>query len=207
MGVPFPRMNLDSLASPWGRAIQNRLEALEDSFRRSSQSQGNAGRASTSAMATVSGQVKTLQQTTSTLKGVTDTLTAMQEVDYAEWQNANGVTTGAVGWMSTPASVQVSSPTGRLEVEFGGSLNSGNGYFVYNIVGPRSGTVVSRETVRNNPAQRVGCMGGASFVGSGSKSVVVSVPKNEVLTVSVEVFSANTTTYLFGASIRARVTP
>lgn len=210
----YPPLNLDPKATPWGKAIQRELEALKTDFKRYKDSQGNAGRAGSSTMATLSGQVASLTQTTqqltsvtTSLSGVTTTLSAVANVQYAEWVSSTGSTLGTSGWLVAPASVRVTSPTGRLEVGFGGSLNSGNGTFAYQIVGDSSGTIVNRTDVRNNMAQRASLSGGASFTPSIFNTVILSVPKNEPLTVTAQLYSESATTYFYGARILARVAP
>jgi len=201
--------------------MQTRIQELEDDLRRFKQGQGNNANSSSSTMSTLSTKIQELQQltsdladaqsklttTTNRLQDATDLLSAYANLQYREWSSTNGLSVAANSYASTPASVRISSATGRLEVGFGGSMNSGNGYFLYSITGDSSGVVVARDAVRNSLAQRVGVTGGASFIGSSFNSLVVSVPKNETLTVSVEMFAVTDQTYFFGAKIQARVAP
>lgn len=193
MTRPFPPLNLDPTATPWGKEAQRRILDLEANLARFEKSSGNSGRASTSTMSTLSSQVAVLQ--------------AVANVQYNEWSSSSGATQGSSGWLGAPTSVRITSPTGRLEVGFGGSMNSGNGIFAYSITGDSSGTIVNRDTVRGNYAQRVAVSGGASFIGSAFNTVIVSVPANEALTVRCEMFSNEGSAYFYGARILARVAP
>lgn len=193
MAQPFLPLNLDRNATPAGKELQQRLGNVEDLLSRFMASQQNAANAATSALALLSKQVQLLE--------------AEANVQYNEWQNLNGIT-GFTGFYSPAvASVQISSPSGRIEVGFGGSLNSGNGYFCYSVTGAKSGTVVAASTVQQNYAERVAVSGGASFTASAFNTVLVNVPANEVMTVKVELYAASSMTYFFGARISARVTP
>lgn len=235
MAASFPAINLDPQATPNIRAMQQRIGSLEDEIRRYKQSQANSARASGSTLALLSTKVQQLQvladelsttttgltkttsdlsittanltKTTADLKGVTDLLASFAEVAYDEWSLNAGYTLGSVGWAASRVSVNITSPTGRLEIGYGGSVNSGNATFVYNVVGADSGAIYGRDTVRANYARRVAVSGGASFIASGSSTVVVTVPKNERLTVTNQMYSESSTTYFFGAKIQARVAP
>lgn len=148
-----------------------------------------------------------LTKTTADLKTVTDLLSSFAEVAYDEWSLNAGYTLGATGWAASRVSVNITSTTGRLEIGYGGSVNSGNATFVYNVVGATSGTIYARDTVRANYARRVAVSGGASFIQSGFNTVVVTVPKGERVTVTNQMYSESSTTYFFGAKIQARVAP
>ncbi len=189
----FPAINLDPASTPWAKAAQQRILNLERSVTRFEQSIQNSVNSISSVGNVLSSQVQTLN--------------AVANVQYQKWTNATGVT-GIHGFYgTTTASVQVASPTGRLEVGFGGSLNSGNGYFCYSITGATSGVVVDRNTVFADYAQRVAVSGGASFTPSAFNTVIIPVPVNDVLTVKSELYSSDGFAYFFGASILARVAP
>lgn len=228
MAAAFPPINLDPRATPNIKAMQTRIGSLEDELRRYKQAQGNGANASTSTLALLSKKVQELQilakdlstttsglstttsnltKATADLKVVTDLLASFAEVAYDEWSLNTGYTLGAVGWAASRVSVNITSPTGRLEIGYGGSVNSGNATFVYNVVSADSGTVYGRDTVRANYARRVAVSGGASFIASGASTVVVNVPKGERLTVTNQMYSESATTYFFGAKIQARVAP
>ena len=144
-------------------------------------------------------------QTTRAVQQQLDYLTSLQRVEYAEFTAA---ITGTANWVSSPAAVNISTPTGRLAVTYGGAANGGFAYFAYSIVNASTGAViVNRDTIRNNPARRVAISGGASFAPSGSQSAVVTVPANTNLTVRVEAWCQDSFVAIFGGSIQAQVVP
>lgn len=187
----YPQPNLDPNAAPWGRSVNTRLAALELAASRKDLNDINTNKQQNSTAVSLSDQVAVLL--------------ALANVQYAEMgaaTNFSGYYTGA------KASVNITSPTGRLEVGFGGSLNGGSGYFVYSIVESDSGSVVvDRDSVLNNPAQRVAVSGGSSFAPSGYKTIVRTVPVNRPLTVTLELNAQDSFVYFFGGSLLARVAP
>lgn len=193
----YPPRNLPTEAINWGREVEfeqndarRRLEAIELTLR-------NNNKGNSSTMGLLASQVATIQNQV-------NLLTAIAYVQYAEFTTGM---TGFAGFAVSPVSVGIKSSTGRIEIGYGGSLNGGTGYFVYQIVGETSGVVVSRIAVQANPAQRVAVSGGAAFAPSGFKNVIVEVPKDELLTVSLEIYATDAFTYFFGGSIQARVAP
>lgn len=193
----FPPRNLPTEAINWGRELEfsandasRRLDAVELTLRNN-----NKGNSSTMGL---------LAQQLATIQAQVNLLTAIAYVQYAEFTTG---LTGFTGFTTSPAAVAINSSTGRIEIGYGGSLNGGTGYFVYQVTGATSGVVINRTTVQANPAQRVAVSGGASFAPSGFKSVIVSVPPNENLTVSLEIYATDNFTYFFGGSIQARVAP
>lgn len=193
MGTLFPAINLPAAATPWAKRIQSALQSLERTTDRIAKAESNRANGVSSVLSLLSRQVAVLS--------------AVANGTYAEWNNASGVT--FTGWYSNPAiaQVQISSPTGRLEVGFGGSLNSGNGVFCYSITGSVSGTVVARTTVLANYAQRVALSGGASFTPSAFNTVTIAVPPDETLTVSLEMNGFTSGVYFYGGRISARPAP
>ena len=215
----YPQANLPTESTRWGVAMQGDMVELRREAERSAQANLNANKQGQSSMGLLSQQVSTLTQQQGLLQSqqaeLTEqqavlaeqvaTLNALASVSYAE--TTDGVT-GFTGFYSGPVpTVTATSPTGRLEVGFGGSLNGGNGYFCYSITGATSGSVVSRTAVQANPARRVAVSGGAAFAPSGYKTVIETVPKDEGLTVKVEFYASDNYVYFFGGSIMARVAP
>lgn len=187
----IPPMNLGPDAAPWGREIQTRLQNQEQEIARLRQDVENSLRA-------INGSL-------SNIGGVVNVLNATAAIQYQEF---NTSISGFSGWYSGPLpSVTVSSPTGRLEIGYGGALDGGDGYFCYSVVGAISGTIVSRDTILNTPAQRVAVTGGASFAPSGWHTGIISVPANETLTVTLQINSSSTFVTVFGGSIYARTSP
>lgn len=187
----FPQMNLSPEATPWGRAAQDRIATLEAQVSALRQSMENSLR-------TVNGSLANIGETVKILN-------ASANVQYSEFNNTIG---GFSGWYggSLPT-ITLSSPTGRIELGYGGVLNGGDGYFCYSITGQTSGTIVARGTILASPARRVAVTGGASFAPSGWHSGVVSVPANELLTIQLQINVSSSAVSVFGGSIYARVTP
>lgn len=162
-------------------------------------------------MATKSAIDASIRNFTAQIESVTEITTLLAEVaNVKEAEFADGVAgvsgpTGFTGYFgATMASVTLTSITGVIEIGFGGSLNGGDGYFVYSITDTTTGLpVVDRATVLANPAQRVAVSGGASFTPSGWKTVFVTVPAGDTLVVNLELNTASTGTFFYGGSIMA----
>lgn len=147
--------------------------------------------------------LKLLTEQVAELQTVVNLLLALQQLQYAEFTS---IVTGFTGFQAS-VSVSLTCQTGRLRLEYGGSLNGGEGFFVYRITGASSGLIVSETTVQANPARRVAVTGGASFTPSGNKTTVLNVPSNEVLTVQLYLNTQQTNTTFVGGSILAQVAP
>lgn len=195
--VPPYRFVADAVR--WARWIQERTVRLSTVVERLQRSTGN----DVSAQA---GTIKMLGQQIQDLQTQQAYLASLAEFQYAEF--AVGLT-GFAGWYSgSLPSVAISTPTGRLEVGYGGALNGGDGYFCYSVVGAASGVVyVDRGTILGNPARYVAITGGASFTPSGYKTVVIDAPPAEPLTVRLEISAEDAFVYFAGGSISARVVP
>lgn len=201
----YPQPMLDPNAAPWGRSVNDRLAALELAAERKRQDDINTNKQQNSSAGTLTQQVATLSSVVTSLSSVVATLQAISNVQYGEMGEATNFSGFFNGSRPTLA---ITSPTGRLEVGYGGSLNSGNGYFVYSVTNRSTGQVyISRDSVQSSPAQRVAVSGGASFAPSGYKNVVVNVPANTPLNVSLELYTGDSFTYFMGGSILARVAP
>jgi hypothetical protein len=183
---------------PWARDVSDRLRAIERALRNREVGDLNLNKG-------LNASIRLLTRQFASVKKVTDTLLAIATVEQDETTTAVTNFSGFYGG-SLPT-VTISSPTGRIEVGYGGSLNGGVGYFCYSVVGASSGIIVTRASVQSNPARRVAISGGSSFAPSGWKTTIISVPVDEPLTVRLELFAGDTFTYFFGGSIQARVAP
>ena len=131
---------------------------------------------------------------------IVETLEEVSQNHYTEFTTEQ---TGFTGWR-TQGSVTFSSSTGRIELTYGGTLNSGDGYFCYSVK-QGSTNIVTRESIMANPARRVAVSGGASFAPSGFGHTVIDVPVGKPLTVALELYTEQSYTYFFGGSLLAKV--
>lgn len=208
MMLTFPPSNLPKEATKWRMALEKQLSSVSDTVVKLAGSSSNASKSGNSTTGGLAKQVRDLQDALAQVEGNTNTLLALAEVEYDSFSTPTGGPTGTSGFYTSPASVTISTPTGNLDIDFGGALNSGDGYFVYSITGAVTGVIVNRTTVQADPSQRVAVSGGASFAPSGwGNASVTGLPVDEVLTVALEIYGASTFTYFFGGSIRARVAP
>lgn len=187
---PYQRLSPDS--QPWGRWVTDKIQKNEV--------------AQDSALTNLQAQNKSLAAQLNRLQLQIQYLQSLSDFAYNEW---SGALTGFTGWSPfAPCEVYISSPTGRIEIGYGGALNGADGYFCYQIAQlSTSSTIVSRDSILNNPAQRVAVTGGASFAPSGWKTTLVEVPENEMLAVQCWVNSGSSFITVFGASLYARVSP
>lgn len=217
----IPRFVGDPANAPWSRWVQTQIAQLVRSAERRAAGEQNANKQLNSSIKLLSRQLTsltdittdlaaqqlTLQAQQATLAAQQATLLAIATVQSAEFSTGITGFTGFYGGATALPSVTITSPTGRLEVAYGGSLNSGDGYFCYSIVDSNGTVVVNRSTIQASPARRVAVSGGASFAPSGWKTSVITVPVNVPLTVKLELNTGTTSTYFFGGSIVARVAP
>ena len=201
----YPKMNLSPEATPWGKRIQSDVESVIGALNLADSNNLNGNKGQNATLNGLSAQIAALQLVTDQLTVNTNTLLGIAGVQYSEW--TAGATATGTGFIFSPTSVVINSPTGRIEIAFGGSLNGGQGYFCYGVETSSGTVIVDRATVQANPAQRVAVTGGASFSPSGYKSVIINVPANTNLVVSLELFSGLAGTYFLGGSIQARVAP
>lgn len=186
----FPRPDLGP-SDEWARNVMDRVIALEK--------EALANRAGTT------GINRNVAASTANLADQIAYLYSLQSYEYAEF-TTGFLSTGA-GWQTSPCSVTISSPTGRLRLTYGGSLNGGDAYICYQVTGVSSGTLISRSTLQSNPARRVAVSGGASFAPSGFTTTVIDVPVDEEVTISLELYASSAFEYFFGGSISAQVIP
>lgn len=143
------------------------------------------------------------KNTLAVLEKTVEDLIAMQTVVQSAVALSN---TGSTGYYTSPTSVALTAPSGRIEIQYGGSLNGGGGYFVFQVERVDDGTVlIARDTIRTDPAKRVAVTGGVSFSPSGYRLEAVDVPANVPVRVRLQIYAENTTTYFLGGSISARV--
>lgn len=193
----MPQMNLPPESMQWGRAIESRVESVERNLNVAAQDSGND--------ATTQGGI--MRSQAATIKRLSDTvayLSSLASVQYAEFSTLVG---GVAGWTVVQASVQISTPTGRIGINFGGTANGGPVTYCYSITGPVSGTIVTRDSVRSNYAQRVGVVGGVSYSPSAFRSAILQVPANELLTINLETYLQDAFTFALGGSIQVSVSP
>lgn len=108
-------------------------------------------------------------------------LQALQTLTVSEWR---GYADGKSGWWKPVTDATVTTPTGRIEVRWGGSVSFGGATFAIEV--SRAGAVVlSRDGVASDPSRRVNVEGGASFIPSNFNGTVVSVTPNVPVTVSL----------------------
>jgi hypothetical protein len=92
-------------------------------------------------------------------------------------------TSWASGSVNLP-SVSITSPTGRIEVTFGGAIRNGSARICFSV----SGGIVSRDEVRDDFSRCLALTGGATFPSSGHRSEVIYVGEGAV-TVSIQVWA------------------
>lgn len=193
-----PVNNLPPGSQPWAREIAGAIDAAQFDATRANMNNKNAFKTINATLENLSKQVLKLAE-------ITNLLVEMSEVQYSEFTAG---LTGFIGFTDSPLrpKVEITSSTGRIEISYGGTLNGGDCYFCYSIVSGAT-PIVTRANVLANPAQRVAISGGASFAPSGYRSMVLDVPKNELLTITLEMYADSNFAYFFGGSISARVVP
>lgn len=204
----WPVSPMGNDGDPLIREMMTRIQNLRGDLGRIAQDASNGYGGAASSINGLQGQVNTIQTTVDATAAIVARLDALSVL--ASDTDSNGVT-GFTGFSASgfrPA-VTIATPTGKLEVQFGGSLNSGEGFFVYSIVEVSSGTVyVNRATLQTDPTQRIAISGGASFAPSGYRTAIVSgLPVGSDLLVTLEYYASSTFTYFFGGSILARPSP
>lgn len=200
MADVFPPRDLPGRAEEWGRQVENRIEAGEKSEQQLEQKVDNGLRAT-------GGQLAVLSRQLDAVAAQQEFLLSLSTVVYDSFNTMRTVADG--NWMSSPPSVQITSPSGRVEISFGGSANGGGVVFAYQIVGDSSGTIVSRNTILSDLSKRVAVTGGMSFAPSGYATVIENVPVGEPLTISLHAFADDgyPDVYIHGGHILARVAP
>jgi hypothetical protein len=92
-------------------------------------------------------------------------------------------TSWATGSTTLP-SVSITSPTGRIEVTFGGAIRNGSARICFSV----SDGIVNRDEIRDDFSRCLALTGGATFPASGHRSEVIDVGEGEV-TVSIQVWA------------------
>lgn len=198
METLFPRANLSDAATPWGRTVQSAVVALERAMDRATSDNKNLNDGQSASIETLQGNVQDIRSSI-------DRLNSLSVSSYDEF--TTGITAGGVGFIAAPVLIRIKSASGRLRLTYGGALNSGQGYYLFQVTGATSGVLFNRTVIQANPAKRVAITGGASFTPSGSTSVLIEVPPNENLAITLEGYSGLTGTYFAGGSILAEVAP
>jgi hypothetical protein len=196
-GWIWPNTGMDRLTRPWTRKVEQGVDDIHADLDRLRTSMASDKKAQTAAFTRLGRSITDLQ-------AANEVLLAMQARAYAEFTTS---ITGFTGYYNGALpSVDITSPTGRIEVSYGGSLNGGDGYFLYAITRlDTSATVVARTTIQGNPARRVAVSGGASFAPSGFFTAQVDVPRNVPLRIALHLNTGSSFTFFFGGSIAARV--
>lgn len=216
MTLQFTKANMPNESQRWAREIEQALKTIDQGLSKALNQGANAASASNGKQLRIQDQVQEIQATvdataqtvaslqtvTANLQDVTAKLTAAGQVQTA---SLGKTVSGFSGFYTgSRPTVNISSPTGRIEVLFGGSLNGGNGIFVINVVNTATGTSYkSRTSMRANYDERLAVSGGASFIGSAFSSVIVAVPVNTQVTVTLELYSdSGEFVYFFGGKIQ-----
>lgn len=221
-----PVSNLPAPSQRWQRSIEDDINTL---LRQVSQ-QGNLSdvnnRGAKNGMAGAMQAIRGLQDQLASIQEVQSKITQAQadivsqnnaiqsqqallndaaNVKSASFSNNSGYTGFSGYYSGAMPSATLSTRTGRLQVQYGGSFNGGNGVFIYSVVRNDTGaTLVNRATVFADYSKRVASTGGASFIGSGFASTVLTgLPTGVSLTVKLEFNAGSTSVYLFGGSILA----
>lgn len=204
--VQFPQGNLPTDSMRWGRAVEAAINALERGVSSLTNRGDNTSSSSSSSLAKIGSQISELRAIQDDMKATQDTLVAAGRVAQSESQPNATVIPGFYEGSGRPE-VTITSPSGKIDVQFGGSLNSGNGVFVISVVGLNTGTVyVNRDSMVNNYAQRLAMSGGANFTPSAYRSMVVNVSSSEPVRVRLEVNAFTNGLYFVGGSVLARAT-
>lgn len=201
----FPRNDLSPGTMKWGRAVEAAINAVERAAEVVANRDDNTKSSQSAALALLTTQVAGLTTAQATLARNVATLQAAAQVARATVTPSGGWT-GSTGFYngSDRPSVKISSPTGRIEIKWGGSMNGGNGYLVYSVKNNDSGaTIVDRSDVQGDFTQRIAMSGGASFTPSAFNSIVVSVPADTLVVVQLEFYAADAYVYFAGGSIQA----
>lgn len=196
----YPPRDLPGRADNWGRRVEEVDRDLLDRQVQLRQSLDNGLRST-------SGQLAVLARQIDALASQQEFLISLSKVESRSFSDIRQVAQGQ--WMPNPVEVTLSSPSGRIEITFGGSANNGGTVFAYQVVGSTSGTVISRGSILTDLSKRVAVTGGATFSPSGFATVIEQVPVNEILTISLHAYADNAfpDVYISGGRILARVAP
>lgn len=199
MSINWPRRNLPDGATNWARKIEETIDRLVRTSAQEAESTNQNNR-------TTNSTNRTLQEQVQDISANVTLLNALSTVQYAEFVSSISGFTGY--YAGTRPEVRLSTPTGKIDIQYGGALNGGDGYFVYSVFNADTGVVyIDRAAVFGNPAQRVAVSGGASFAPSGFRNAISTVPANTPLAVRLELNTNSTYTNFFGGSILVRPAP
>lgn len=159
------------------------------------------------------------QDTLNSLQMVNSSITQLQQrvkvlsaqaVQYYSSNNTTYAPPGAAGvaaWVTAARpSVQLSSPTGRIKISFGVAVNNGNGIAGYSVVDSNTGAVyVDKTSFLGNQAASIYLSGGASFTPTGFKALIVTVPQDTAITVTLEMYCSDGFAYFFSPNLLVEV--
>lgn len=173
--------------NPWGRSIEQDVDRLLLDTDR------------------LSTNVQAALQASGNAANATRLLGAGSALAQAQWSTDITVGAGWSGFADLPR-VSVVSPTGRIEVNFGGSIRNGSGRICYSVTRDEDGVVLAeRDVMRLDFARCIALTGGASFPASGYRVEIVSAGTSSV-TVKAEVYGEAAGVVLSGVTIAVRPT-
>lgn len=201
----WPDSGFSSQSQAWRRMAEKRVSGVEARADEAFVRAENANRGRESSARSLALRVQEIADLQSTQSVAIDRLNELAVVEYLEFvEEIFGVDEN---WLPRKVQVEISTSTGRLEIEYGGAGNGGDMYFCYQVLNG-STVVVNRSTIQGNPARRVAVTGGASFAPSGARrQIATGLPRNVPLTVSLEIYTKSRFVTVFGGSIMARVAP
>lgn len=176
---PLPPADIN----PWGKTVEEDLGKAMDDIDRLSVNTAGALQAAGAA--------------------VTATKKFGSAADLIRSTWSNDITVG-VGWSTNGYLPKgfITSPTGRIEINFGGAIRNGSARICFTVT--RAGSpVVDREAVRIDFARCLAITGGATFPASAHRVEIVDVGTEEVY-VQIEAYGEAAGVVLSGASLSVR---
>lgn len=196
---------LPSASMPWARQVSDTLNNLANKVNNFISDQTNKNRANNTNIQTLSSQVSGLATTQAALSAQQATLQAAST--SASDSTSSGGTVSNVGYYGgARPTVTIPVPTGRLEIQFGGSMNSGNAYFVFSATGESGAVYMTRDAMRDDVTKRLAISGGASFTPSTYATQVINVTPGDNVTVTLQFYAVTAGAYFAGGSLLVRPT-
>lgn len=219
----FPQSNLGP-ASAWGRKMEDVVRELDRIGKRNDASAERGQQGGASTLNGLQKQIAGLKEVAdeqakilvdqgfalAEIEALQEDQAALQQVYYNEFNNISGEVSGFIGFFpGTTPSVTLTTKSGRMQIDFGGALNGGNGYFCYSVTSADSSGIVwvDRSQIVNNAAQRVAVSGGASFAPSGFRTTVVEIPPGRRVVVRLHLWAENANVTFFGGNVLVRALP
>lgn len=213
MARPVTEQNkLPAASVPWARQVTDVLNSLATKVDNFINDQTNRNRNANANTQTLGTQVSNIAAAQDTLAAQQVTLASQQATLQAASTSrsdstSSGGTVSSVGYYTgSRPSVTINVPTGRLEIQFGGSMNSGNAYFVFSATGSGGTVYVARDDMRDDVSRRLAISGGASFTPSTYATQIINVTPGDNVTVTLQFYAATAGAYFAGGSILARPT-